>query len=174
MKQLFSNCYDHYFEKYSLEFFGSRLNWLWTKAIAISESEFNPDAISPAGALGVMQLMPGTAAEMATKHGADDTILAPHTNIRLGIAYVRQCFDIWQDERGLERIRFMLGSYNAGPGNILKAQQLAAKRSLPIDRWQSIATTLAEVTGTKAAETINYVKKVERIYSELYLRETKQ
>ncbi|MBU1565566.1 MAG: transglycosylase SLT domain-containing protein [Proteobacteria bacterium] len=174
MKPPYSNCYDHYFQKYSLEFFGARLQWSWTKAIAITESELNPAAVSKFGALGVMQLMPGTAAEMAAKHGGDDTILAPHINIRLGIAFARQCFDIWQEERGLERIRFMLGSYNAGPGNILKAQQLAAKHSLPTDRWQSIAATLPEVTGKKSAETINYVKKVERAFEQLSAKEIKQ
>lgn len=165
---MISNCYDQYFQRSALEFFGDRLHWLLFKAQAVCESDLNPEAVSPAGALGVMQLMPGTAAEMAAKHPGDDgTILLPHINIRLGIAYDRKCFDIWQAERGRERIRFMLGSYNAGPGHIVTAQQRAAHRGLAADQWQSIVAMLPEVTGKHAKETINYVNKVESLFDRL-------
>lgn len=159
--------YDRYFQVFALEFFYQTLPWQWFKAQAIAESGLDPVAVSPAGAFGIMQLMPGTEKDMAEKLG---TVPArqPHTNIRLGIAYDKQCWDIWKKESGIERIRFMLGSYNAGPGNIIEAQKLAGKKGLPTDRWQSIVTVLHEITGDDdAPETINYVAKIEGLFAQL-------
>lgn len=165
---MISNCYDQYFRRYALEFFGDQLHWLWCKAQAVAESQLNPEALSPAGAMGVMQLMPGTMAEMAAKYpNAADNIQLPHVNIRLGIAYDKRCFDVWTKESGRERIRFMLGSYNAGISNIVKAQNLAGRVGMAIDQWQSIADALPQVTGRHAAETINYVAKIERLFDQL-------
>lgn len=168
---MISNCYDQYFQRYALEFFGDQLHWLWCKAQAVAESQLNPEALSPAGAMGVMQLMPGTAREMAAKYGTDDDIQLPHVNIRYGIAYDKRCFDVWTKESGRERIRFMLGSYNAGIGNIVKAQTLAGRVGMAIDKWQSIADALPQVTGRHAAETINYVAKIGRLFDQLAFTE---
>lgn len=167
----YSNCYDHYFQVYALEFFYRILPWQWFKAQAIAESALNPDAVSPVGAFGVMQLMPDTAAEMASKLGGASHV--PHVNIRLGIAYDRRCWDIWKQESGIERIRFMLGSYNAGPGHIIKAQKLAEAANLPTDKWQSITMALPEVTGRHSKETIEYVAKIERLFEQLTIKEKK-
>ena len=173
MKPQFSNCYDQYFQVFALEFFRQILPWQWFKAQAIAESELNPTAKSPVGAFGVMQLMPGTSADMAQKLGIKNTPEIPHVNIRMGLAYDRQCWDIWKKESGIERIRFMLGSYNAGPGNILDAQALACSvdHRLPTDRWLSIVATLPEITGKRSQETIEYVAKIERLFKQLTTRE---
>lgn len=54
------------------------------------ESELDPEAVTPVCALGVVQLIPGTAAEMAAKYpDGDGTIPTPHVNIRLGVSYYR-------------------------------------------------------------------------------------
>jgi len=162
------NHYDHYFQAYALEFFFQILPWQWFEAQGIAESGLDPEAVSPAGALGVMQLMPGTAADMARKLSISKAVYVPHVNIRMGIAYDRQCWNVWAKETGSERRRFMLGSYNAGIGNILEAQDLAGRSGLATDRWLSIVSALPSITGEKhAAETIDYVAKIERIYSEL-------
>ena len=52
----------------------------------------------------------------------DGTILTPHVNIRLGVAYDRQYYDISKKESDRERVRFMLGSYYTELGHILTAQ----------------------------------------------------
>ena len=169
-----SSQYDRYFQVFALEFFYQVLPWQWFKAQAIAESSLDPDALSPVGALGLMQLMPATAAEMAQLLGIANAPLVPHVNIRLGIAYDRRCWDFWTSaSRSHEdRIRFMLGSYNAGWGNILKAQRLAVATGHPGDKWRSIAECLPKVTGAHAAETIAYAAKIERLFAELTTKET--
>jgi soluble lytic murein transglycosylase-like protein len=80
------------------------------RAVMQAESAFDAMAISPVGALGLMQLMPGVAAEL----GATDP-LDPRQNIMAGARYLRQLLD---SHRG--NVRLALASYNAGPGNVAK------------------------------------------------------
>lgn len=168
----YTNIYDRYFQVSTLEFFYKTLPWQWFKAQGIAESSLNPEAVSPVGAFGIMQLMPDTEKDMAKKLGTVPSPL-PHTNIRFGIAYDRRCWNIWKKEDGIERIRFMLGSYNAGPGHIVKAQKIATLANLPSDKWQSITMALPEVTGRHSKETIDYVAKIERLFEQLTTREKK-
>ncbi|MBM9605951.1 transglycosylase SLT domain-containing protein [Desulfopila inferna] len=162
-----NNYYDHYFQDYTAKSFDGALSWQWMKAMALAESGLDPEAVSPAGAVGVMQLIPGTSKWMAGKLGIMHSPLTPHLNIHMGVAFARYCFDIWKKETGVERIRFMLGSYNAGAGRILKAQHLADQDGLATDRWTSIATCLPQVTGRHARETITYVSRVEAYHKQL-------
>lgn len=75
------------------------------QSLAWSESRFDPDAVSPAGAIGLMQLMPETARAL----GVDPR--QPLQNIRGGAAYLRQQLDRFDGD--LEKA---LAAYNAGPG----------------------------------------------------------
>lgn len=80
------------------------------KAVMQTESAFNAMAVSPVGALGLMQLMPEVAAEL----GAVDP-MDPRENIMAGARYLRQLLDA---NRG--NLKLALASYNAGPGNVAK------------------------------------------------------
>jgi soluble lytic murein transglycosylase-like protein len=160
MSARITNRYNHLFQRFSLEFFGPEFDWQWFWVQAVCESALNPKAISPAGAVGLMQLMPGTSADMAKLLGIPDAPYDPEFNIRAGICYDRRCFNIWKKESGIERLRFMFASYNAGPGNIIKAQRLATFK----DKWSAVSTQLPKITGRHAEETINYVRRIERIY----------
>lgn len=151
--------YDHYFRLYGGIYFGDLVDWPWFKAQAIAESGLNPTAVSPAGACGIMQLMPPTSAEIARQLWVNDHPFVPKINILMGIHYMHRMWSIWGDEKGIERLRFSLASYNAGAGNIIKAQKLAIKK----DQWSSLVQVLPEVTGSHALETIRYVKRIERI-----------
>lgn len=70
----------------------------------------------------------------------------------------------WKAERPFhDRISFMLGSYNAGKRNIIKAQKIAQEKGLNPNLWASIEPALPGVTGRRSKETIGYVKKIHMI-----------
>lgn len=157
------NDYDHYFRIYASIYFAGKVDWPWFKAQAIAESSLDPDAVSPKGARGLMQLMPATSAEIAAQLWIDDNPLDPKLGILMGIHHMHRLWSIWKKEQGLERLRFALASYNAGQGNIVRAQRLAG---IPT-QWNSLAAVLKRVTGASARETVNYVKRVEAIRKEI-------
>lgn len=80
------------------------------KAVMQAESAFDAMAVSPVGALGLMQLMP----DVATELGVTDP-LDPRQNIMGGSKYLRQLLDA-----NGGNVRLALASYNAGPGNAAK------------------------------------------------------
>jgi len=156
--------YDNLFQRYSAEFFPEE-DWKWFKAQAIAESALQPLAESVVGAMGLMQLMPPTAIEMAHRLNIDHVAsYDPEFNIRCGIGYDRRMWNIWKQEVGIERLRFMFASYNAGAGNIIKAQRLATVK----DKWDSVSAYLHRVTGVRHSnETLGYVRRIEKVYAEL-------
>ncbi|MFK5926961.1 MAG: transglycosylase SLT domain-containing protein [Desulfuromusa sp.] len=94
---------------------------LWIRAQIWQESRMNHRAVSPAGARGLMQLMPATAVELGVENVFD-----PNENIRAGIGYMsRQWQRLTEIPTPLERIRYALASYNGGRGYINMAMVLA-------------------------------------------------
>lgn len=114
--------YDHFFKKYA-----PRIGWDWRllAAVAYAESEFDNNAVSYAGARGIMQLMPSTAREF----GLDNqTFSNPESNIAAGVEYIKSLNMIYRKiEDKDERIKFILASYNSGPAHIIDAMALAEK-----------------------------------------------
>lgn len=94
-------------------------DWTFVHAISRQESQFAENAISHAGARGLMQLMPGTAREQAGKMGISylsaDLIGSVDTNIRLGDGYFGRMMDYYGGSYPLA-----VAAYNAGPGNVNK------------------------------------------------------
>ena len=84
----------------------------FVRSVAAIESAFKTDAVSPKGALGLMQLMPGTAAKLA----ADPR--NPVENAEAGTRYLRELLDRYKDKP--DGIRLALAAYNAGPGAVDK------------------------------------------------------
>ena len=154
--------YDHYFAKYSKRFFGVGFDWRYFKAQAVAESNLRPDARSPVGAVGVMQVMPRTFDEIRRKNPAiAGSVDQPRWNIAAGVWYDRQHYLVWVADRPLvERLKFMFGSYNAGRTNILRAQQFALGEGLNATLWESVAGELPRVTGRRSQETVTYVARV--------------
>lgn len=155
--------YDHYFRLYAVIFFDGLVAWPWFKAQAMVESSLIHDAVSPAGAKGLMQLMPGTVQDISKELQIIPHILSPRTNIMFGISYDRTMWDIFKREKGLERLKFTFAAYNAGAGNIIRAQKLVDRP----DDWQTVSAALPEITGKNATETTNYVKKILKIRLEI-------
>lgn len=97
-------------------------DWRLLSAIAYTESRFNPNAGSFAGAKGLMQLMTET---MLNLGGDPKTMLEPAENLRLSIEYLNRTYQLIQSARtNDDRIRLTLAAYNAGLGHIRDAQTL--------------------------------------------------
>jgi membrane-bound lytic murein transglycosylase MltF len=157
--------FDAHFRKYSKRFFGVGFDWHYFKAQGIAESNLDPQARSPVGAVGVMQLMPATFEEVSSKSELVDGMLEdPRWNIAAGIWYNKYQFDYWQKGRALhERLKFMYGSYNAGRVTLRKAQREAINQGLNPRSWDSMHQALPRVTGQRAEETLTYVEKIFQI-----------
>ena len=80
------------------------------RAVVQVESAFNPRAVSPKGAMGLMQLMPATAKEYGVENPFN-----PVENIRAGVAYLRRLLDRFANDE-----RLALAAYNAGPAAVDK------------------------------------------------------
>lgn len=98
---------DKYFEEAATTY---NVDIKLLKAIAYCESNFNPNAVSSAGAIGVMQLMPATATEL----GVTDSYNA-RDNILGGAKLISQLLDKYDGDKSLA-----LAAYNAGSGNVTK------------------------------------------------------
>jgi hypothetical protein len=96
-------------EKYAQQY-GVDQDLVW--AVIRQESGFNPHAVSPKGAMGLMQLMPGTAAMMGVSDAFD-----VEQNIAGGIKYLERCLNQFNQD-----VCLALAAYNAGPGNVVKYQ----------------------------------------------------
>ncbi len=92
----------------------------WIGAVLRAESGGDPRAVSPAGAMGLMQIMPATWDELRVHHGLGANPFDPRDNILAGAAYLRQLHDRYGS------IRAMLAAYNAG--------RRAMRRRLPASR----------------------------------------
>lgn len=81
----------------------------WIRAVMDTESDGNPNAVSAAGAMGLMQVMPETWEELRIRYGLGRDPFDPHDNILAGTAYLHETFDHYGDITG------MLAAYNGGP-----------------------------------------------------------
>ena len=86
------------------------------RAVMRNESGFNPNAVSPKGAQGLMQLMPGTASLMGVNDPFD-----PEQNIAGGVGYLRHCLDCFD-----HNVPLAVAAYNAGPGRVARFQGVPA------------------------------------------------
>ncbi len=156
----FSGDYDDLFLKYSRTYFG-RLDWRYFKSQAFAESSLNPRARSHVGAVGLMQLMPATYAEIRRKVGLSRDAYDVESNIHAGILYDLQQYEKWTEKRSAkDRLALMFASYNAGFGNIYRAQKLERSKGRSGVNWSDIQASLPEVTGRNADDTIRYVDKI--------------
>ncbi|KAH2807571.1 hypothetical protein KXV85_006256, partial [Aspergillus fumigatus] len=94
----------------------------WIRTVMKTESANDPLAVSPRGALGLMQVMPATWAELSVRYELGIDPFDPRDNILAGTAYLREMLDRFGSEG-------FLAAYNAGPGRY--EQLVAAARPLP-------------------------------------------
>lgn len=145
--------YSEYVEKYAAEY---QLEESLVYAVIFCESHFQPDAVSPAGAVGLMQVTEETGLWAAGQVGLETPDLRdPETNIRLGCWYLK-----WLEEKFSGIQETGLAAYNAGHGNVAKwlADEEKSRDGLNLDE-------------IPFGETKSYVKRVqlaELLYRILY------
>jgi membrane-bound lytic murein transglycosylase F len=143
--------YDSHFRKWSKRHFGPNFDWRWFKAQAIVESGLKPHVKGPTGSRGVMQIQPVTfrmiKREIKEDHPRLLDINDPQSNIVAGIYYNRLMFDQWADRYPLiNRLSFMLASYNAGYGGVLEAVERAKRAGKSGKRWEDVARYVPKIT----------------------------
>lgn len=120
-------------------------------AVAKVESNFRPDAVSPVGAIGIMQLMPDTGAWLAKRNGEEasvEQLYEPAYNIRLGAEYLRFLLDYWDWD-----LPKAIASYNAGQSKV--------------DLWLTEGVwdgSFDNADDIPYEETRDYLKKVTEVY----------
>ena len=109
------------------------MGWDWRLLASqiYQESQFDPNARSWAGAGGLLQLMPATAREFGATRISD-----PKDNLGAGTKYLKWLLNYWKDiPDSLQRIKFVLGSYNTGQGHVEDARRLTQKFGKNHDQW---------------------------------------
>ncbi|MBA6328999.1 transglycosylase SLT domain-containing protein [Colwellia sp. MB02u-6] len=127
------------------------INPAWAFAITRRESSFMSDANSPAGAKGLMQIMPNTAKQLARKKVSTRYLFKAKNNIKLGTKYLRDLLDRHDGNQVLAT-----AAYNAGPYRV--RSWLKNAESLPADVW---------IETIPFKETREYVKSV-LAYQQIY------
>jgi membrane-bound lytic murein transglycosylase MltF len=145
------------FRKYGEQY---NVDYLLMAAQGYQESQLDHQARSQVGAIGVMQVMPATGAELKV---GDITQLEP--NIHAGIKYMRFMVDqYYRDEpmTELDKLLLTLASYNAGPGRVRQLRREAEKRGLDPNVWfGNVERIASERIGR---ETVQYVANIYKYY----------
>ncbi|MFT8420870.1 MAG: lytic transglycosylase domain-containing protein [Gluconacetobacter sp.] len=114
----------------------------WVRAVLQAESAGDPHAVSGAGAMGLMQLMPGTWRDVRRTLNLGDDPFDPRDNIAAGAAYLRWLHDRYGDAG-------FLAAYNAGPARY--DEHLATGRPLPAETVSYVASVARLLNGAGSA-----------------------
>lgn len=162
-------------------------DWLQIKAQALQEStvRLDPQAQSSVGARGIMQIMPATGLIDLAMYGKAEKkdlkakiaeaeadgwakFFDPETSIRAGIEYMARQQRFFHDvKQVIPRWFFCLAAYNAGAGNVIRAQRKARELGWDGSDYHQMAACLPRITGQHAAETLNYVTHILEFYTAL-------
>jgi len=108
-------------------------DWRLLASQIYQESQFNPSAVSWAGAVGLMQMMPATAREFGVQWRSN-----PEQSLSGGVRYISYLLDRFVDIKdSTQRIKLTLASYNCGFGHVQDAQRLAKKYHLDPEVWDN-------------------------------------
>ena len=151
--------YMSLFQKYGSQY---GLDWMLIMALAYQESGLDNKKKNPSGAIGIMQVLPGTA---SGRNIAIHNINLAENNIHAGVKYLAFLRDRYfndKDIREQDRVRFTLASYNAGPAKIKKARRLARKMRLNPNKWfRNVEMAALKLIGQ---ETVSYVSNINKYY----------
>ena len=149
------------------------INWDWRFLASqiYQESRFDPKEKSWVGAVGLMQLMPKTAKSYGYKN-----LTKPETNLKAGVAHLSYLNEYWNEHipDSLERVKFILASYNAGHNHVQDARRLAEKLGYDENVWYENVESCMLLKSQKkyfnddvvhygycrGEEPVNYVKEI--------------
>ena len=144
--------------------YGARydFDWLMLASFAFQESGFDQDARSQVGAIGVMQVMPETAADRAVGVANIEVL---ENNVHAGTKYLSVLRGHYFSDESIdpmERMLFTMAGYNAGPNRINRLRRVAAARGLDPDVWfNNVELVVAAQVGR---EPVGYVGNIYRYY----------
>ena len=146
-------------------------DWRLIAAQCYQESAFDPNAVSWAGARGLMQIMPATARHLSLP---EQQVFQPKANVMAAARYIRELqgqFSAIADPE--ERAKFVLAAYNGGPGHIQDAQALARKHGGSPHRWADVGYYVQNLSNARyyrdpvvrhgymiGSETFGYVESI--------------
>lgn len=161
--------YDDLAKKYARRY---GQDWRLIIAQMYQESRFDPNAVSWAGARGLMQVMPKTGIQLGFE-GLDD----PEQGIHAGAKYMHQLIRRFDMEIPIQsRIHFALASYNAGYGHLLDARRLASEKGWDANRWfghvehamlllsHPVYYERARYGYCRGGQSVHYVEKIQGLY----------
>jgi membrane-bound lytic murein transglycosylase MltF len=147
------------FKRYAGEY---NFDYLMITAQAYQESMLDNSRKSKAGAVGIMQVLPSTAADPNVNIRDIEKL---ENNIQAGIKYLRFVFDqYYRDEPMSEgnKLLFSFAAYNAGPGNVIKIRKKTAEMGLDPNIWfYNAEIAAAKIIGR---ETVQYVSNIYKYY----------
>jgi membrane-bound lytic murein transglycosylase MltF len=148
-----------FFRKYGNKY---DLPWLLIAAQGYQESGLDQSKRSPAGAVGIMQVKPSTAADPNV--GIRD-IQNKENNIHAGVRYLRFVIDQYFNDEQMDRLNkglFALASYNAGPARVAGLRRKAEAAGLDQNKWfNNVEFVAAREIGR---ETVDYVSNIYKYY----------
>lgn len=152
----FSEAFEKYGGQFGFEHF-------LIAAQGYQESELDQSKRSPRGAVGVMQLLPSTAADKSI--GVSDISGSADRNIYAGAKYLRYLIETYITDDGIDdrnRVLFAFAAYNAGPGNLRKFRAKASAMGLDPNLWfGNVENGAAAIVGR---ETVQYVSNIYKYY----------
>jgi membrane-bound lytic murein transglycosylase MltF len=150
----------HHFQKYADQY---GADWLLIVAQGYQESQLDQSKRSSAGAVGVMQIKPSTAAD---RNVGIKNVQQLENNIHASIKYMRFLQDRYFADAGLDPLDkglFTLAAYNAGPARIAKLRQKARTAGLDPNKWFGNVEVIA--ARDIGRETVDYVSNIYKYYT---------
>ena len=158
--------YDSLFQQVAEEF---NLDWVMLTAISAQESKFDPEAVSWAGAVGLLQVLPRFS------DIPEDSLFVPEINVREGARIISEHLEHYSYMDTTNQWSFALATYNAGMGHIADARRLTIDQNKDPNDWENISVSLlrlmqrryyqnARYGFTRGIETVRYVNEIMNRY----------
>ena len=146
-----------YFRKYAKMY---DFDWLKIAAMAYQESQLNEKNRSRKGAIGIMQVIPETAAQLGIRD-----VSTVENNIHAGVKYLSYLRETYFNDPGMspaDKIDFALAAYNAGPAKIMALRQKAVELGIAPNKWFFNVERIA--LKEMGSESVRYVANIEKYF----------